>query len=215
MTLGELLHLVRAQSGGESHSPQEVTAAVGWALDALATEAAKAAGPRMLYEYKMDVIRGETKYQLPDGVRTIKEVWHDGFDPPQGYSRIPYPAQGFIESTAAYGPAATSGGYVHWQVHRTIHIRPSPSESQAGKLRIGAYGRPPLPKGQAMEVAIPWEAERWVIAKAAMLMLPPPPKEMYEAIALQYQAINDDLEMWLWRASAGVPPAATEDGVLA
>jgi hypothetical protein len=214
MMLAELVSFVRAQAGRGDHTPQEIAAAVSWALDALAGEAAKAAGPRMLFEFKLDILVDVNTYPLPDEIRTIKEVWHDGFDPPQGYTRIPYTGQSFLETAAAYAPAATSSGYAWWQTHRTLHIRPTPAESQTAMLRVAAYARPPLPRRMEDEVAIPWEAERWVIAKAASLILPPPPRETLEAILLQLTATSQDLEQWLWKHSASVPPAPLEDGLL-
>jgi len=224
VTLRELTYFIQLQSGikatvgatssTSTHTPPEIVAALGWALDALSTEAAKASGPRMLYEFRMDIILDQGEYPLPDEIRTIKEVWHDGFSPPQGYSRIPYTGQSFLETDAVYAPAATQAGYGYWQTHRKIHLRPLPSKTESAKLRIAAYARPPIPRHMDDEVAIPFEAERWVIAKAASLLLPPPEAGVAQALMLQLESAHGDLEMWLWRHSAGVPPAPLEDGSL-
>ena len=214
MILGEFITLVKAQAGGSAHSPQEVKLAIGWALDALAAKAGDAAGPRMLYEFRLDLVANEGAYPLHKEVRTVKEVWNDTTTPPTGYSRIPYTAQSLIDDTAFYAPSVGAGDCGWWQVHRTIHIRPRPSSNAAAKLRVAAYARPPIPRLIEEELGIPWEAERWVIAKAAALLLPPPDRGSVESIAAQLTMLEADMEAWFWQHSASVPPAPLEDGVL-
>jgi hypothetical protein len=216
MNVGEMTILVRNQAGADYavYSEAEVRMAIGWALDSLAGLAAEVAGPRMLYEYRADKLLDQGEYRLPVEIRTVKDVINDAFDPPQFYQRIPYSGQSLVETDAFYAPAASIGAYVWWQAHRTLHMRPVPSESEAAKIRIAAYARPPLPRRQEEDLPIPVEAERWIIAKAAALLVPPPSRERLDVLAAQLELAAADLEKWLWQYSASIPPAPLPDGVL-
>ncbi len=213
MTLGELQYFVAAQlaNGGRTWTPAEIDNAVLWALDVLASKAAEASGPRMLYEFFLDTEVEKKQYRLPLEVRVVKEVFDvDGLEP---YSRIPYSAQNFLDNPAVFAPAAPRDDKAFWQAHRDLFIHPTPVKAIKNGLKIAAYARPPLPRMPEEDVAIPLEAERWVIAKAAAMILPPPSQNVVETLAAQMTLAASDLEMWLWNHHAGVPPGPMEDGV--
>ena len=213
MTLGEAVKIVRETAGTSiaQHPDQNVKMAMGWALNAFALKAAEASGPRGLYEWPFDIRADESKYRLPYEIVVVKEVWNDSFTPPRGYSRIPYPAQSQIESVMFASHSASTGRYAWWQVNRDIHIKPTPSTAEPGKLRVAGYGRPPLPKQTDEEFPLALEAEPWFFVKSAMRLVPP--VQGLEALASALQDVEEDLDSWLWNWSASVPPGPIEDGV--
>lgn len=213
MTLGDFQILIQAQivGDGRTRTPQELDLATGWALDVLAAKAAEASGPRMLYEFLLDLEAGKSTYRLPKEVRVVKEIFN--VPAQEGYSKISYPAQFFTDMDAAYSPAADRSDPQWWQTHRDIHLKPEPSSTERNGLKIAAYARPPIPRDPNVEVAIPMEAERWVIIKAATMLLPPPAAEIIQPLVAQLTIASQDLEGWLWQHHAGIPPAPMEDGV--
>lgn len=213
MTLGEMLILVNVQAGGQA-SAQENKLALGWALDAFAAKAAEAAGPRGRYSFLMDLVKDQSAYPLPEAVRTVAMVVNDSVDPPVPYSLISRHAEAFIQSRVPMSQYGGSGSMGYWIDHRTLYILPKPNTTEPGKLRVIAYGRAPIPRLEEETIAIPFEAERWVIAKAAALRIPPPSADALKSLGSQLAMAEVDLREWLWNHSADVPPGPMEDGLL-
>lgn len=213
MKLGEAVIMVREVAGVNiaTHSDQKIKMAMGWALDTLAAKAAEASGPRLLYEWLLDISADTKTYRLPDEVRVVKEIWNDDHTPPSGYTRIPYPAQSQVELPQFAAHSAPIGRRVWWQTNRIIHIRPRPSAGLPAKLRVAGYGRPSIPTLADMDMPVPFEAEPWFFVKSATRLIPP--AQGVEALVTALQDVEEDLERWLWQHSASVPPGPIEGGV--
>jgi len=213
MKLGEAIEIVRDTAGVTiaTHPDQNVKLAMGWTLDALAGKAASAGGPRMLYEWKLDFSTDTKTYRLPEEIRVVKEIWNDDMSPPAGYTRIPYPAQSQGDLSQFHSHSASVGRRVWWQTNRIVHIRPTPSATNAAKLRVAGYGRIPVPLHTDHELPLPPEAEPWFFVKTATRLVPP--VQGIEGLVAALQDVEEDLELWLWEHSASVPPGPIESGV--
>jgi hypothetical protein len=220
MTTGEFLALVRDQASGDVDtnvpwSPGHILMAARWAMRVLAVEAGKASGPHMLYETRMDLKADQEAYQLPDEMVTVKAVAYrqEPEDKPRFFTRIPFAGQEFATSAKSVSPSMAVGAYVYWQTHRHVHLSPRPSNTEAKKLEVWGYMCPPIPDDDAQEILVPWEAERWLIAKTASVLIPPPDRRVAQALIAQLQALTVDLKDWLRKASADVPPSVIMDGL--
>ncbi|MBW2561374.1 MAG: hypothetical protein JRE40_11035 [Deltaproteobacteria bacterium] len=222
MTLDEALELLRYQASGQigdnaPWSAQELKLALDWSLDELAGRAARASKSRMLFEFRLDAEKDISTYTLPESIRTVKSVWHAGekaTDPLQGYTKIQHHAQALSEDHRLRAYSGWGPLYVYWLNHRTLHLKPAPSRDAAAKIVIYAYGRPMLPRVGNEEVMVPPEAERWWIAYAATMLLPPPDAASAGAIKAQLALLDNTLKGWLWRDSADIPPSPMPTGTL-
>ena len=215
MTLGEFRRLVLSQLGPEArNTPQEIDLALKWALDSLASEAAKARGQRWLMSTTIDKLADVAEYRLPTHIRSVK-----GVDDLSGLEPLPYSPVSFTQraqpnESGFYGEGGGGAWYTYWVTHRTLHISPTPSSTESNALRLWYYGSPELPIEETDDMPVPPEAERYVIAKAAEVALPPPPPEYMDSISRSLLSARAQLTDWLYDSVVDVPVSTTEDGGL-
>lgn len=164
-----------------------------------------------------DADRGD--YQLDSGIYSVSSVrikWEDASDySPLNYVNQAQFTQLDIQGTALYGRANIGiSGYT--LEHRKLSIFPVPDESVARGIEILAYVMPSLPMTASLEDELPWPVEmtRAIVARAALMALPPPRREDVFMISEQEARAVLYYEQWLVGSSSDIPPGMTAEGSL-
>jgi len=167
----------------------------------------------MLYPFPLDIVASSSKVQLPREVVTVKGVelvTTDGAVIP--LTPLSFTQRQHPNTNAFAPPGETYSALAYLVVHRTLHLYPTPSTTTANGLRVWGYAAPPLPGDDGDEVGIPPETERYVLALAAYLIVPPPDEKILKALGFQIAKARASVESWLSNAERDVGHSMAAEG---
>lgn len=177
-------------------------------------EAAMHGSLRLIRETAMDLIKDKVDYQLRPEIYSVIGVERRDITPPTRLTPISFPQSGQVREGAFNVPGHGGGFNSYWVTHRTLHLDCASSATAKDALIIFAYVVPKLPSGEHndTELPIPDEMILYVLARAALLVSPPPAGNLLNALGTQMQMLHRTYNDWLLDAVKDLPPSLLHSG---